>query len=178
MRTRTFVLIGIGLTLMSSLLLSLAQLYAMYEFELHNVPIPPELDRGWLEFMGRHAWEPGLKISNTFFGIPHDLFDGVITWFLLLLPGVVLLVIFHPFKKPQKVVLGMLIVLTIIDLCWLLQGCGNFLSPPDWCLVPTFLHLGLSVLSILCAIPFRLAVWWELRREKEKGQGKFVLRKY
>jgi hypothetical protein len=162
MKTRTFVLIGIGLTLLSSLFLGLAQVYAMYKFELSQ-------GIGWPEFIRGLLWRPGFKISNTFHGIPHDLVDGVITWFPLLLPAVGLFIIFHPFKKPQRVVLGVLILLTIIDLSWLLQGCGAELNAPEWCYVPTFLHLGLSILSILGAIPLRLAVREELRRAKDEG---------
>jgi hypothetical protein len=165
MRTRTFVLIGVGLTVLSSFFLSLAQIYAMYKFETYAGM--SWLD--WLEFIRWHAWKPDHKILQSI-SIPHCIFDSTVGWFVLLLPAVGLFFAFHPFRKPQNIVLGVLIVLTIMDLCWLLQGCGPELNAPDCCYVPAFLHLGLSILSILCAIPFRLAVREELRIAKEEAR--------
>jgi len=163
MRTRTFVLIGIGLTLLSSLFLGLAQVYAMYKFEIYA-------GMGWTEFIRWHAWRPGLEIWGSINGIPNDIFDPTVGWFLLSLPGVVLLVVFHPFRKPQKVVLGVLVLLTIIDLCWLLLGWGVYIAAPNENYVACVLHLGFSVLSLFSAVPLGLAVREELRREKQEGR--------
>ncbi len=85
------------------------------------------------------------------------------------LPGAALLPIFHPFRKPQRIVLGVLVLLTIMDLFWLLQGCAPQGNAPLWCYVPTFLHLFLSLLTIFCGIPLWLAVREERRRDKEES---------
>ncbi len=161
MRTRTFVLIGIGLTLLSSLFLGLAQVYTMYRGEVPD----------WIDFIRLLGWRPGLKIRQSIGGRPHDIFDSTVGWFLLLLPGVVLLAVFHPFRKPQKIVLGVLVLLTIIDLRWLLLGWGAYYpTARHEYYVACVLHVLFSTFSIFCAIPIRLAVREERRREKEEAR--------
>ncbi len=125
---------------------------------------------GWIEFIQWSAWRPGLEIWQSVGGIPNDIFDPTVGWFLLLSPGVLLLLVFHQFRKAQKIVLGMLVLLTIIDLYWLLLGWGISIDSPHENYVAAFLHLGFSVLSLFLAVPLRLAVREELRRAKGEGR--------
>ncbi len=155
MRTRSFVLIGIGLTMLSSLFLGLGQMFALYRGEIPD----------WTDFIRRYAWTPGFKIWDT---IPHDIFDSTIKWFLLLLPGVLLLAVFHPYKRLQRIILGLLTLLMIIDLVWLLLGCGISIDSPNENYVAAFLHLGFSVLSLFSAVPLWLAIRQERRRDKHE----------
>jgi len=162
MRTRTFVLIGIGLTLLSSLFLGLGQIYLLYRGEI----------RDWIDFVRRYAWRPGFEIwKSSIHEMPNCIFDSAVGWFLLLSPGVLLFAVLHPFRKAQKIVLGMLVLLTVIDLCWLLLERGVYIAEPDENYVAAFLHLVFSILSLIFGLPLVPVLWEELRRAQEKGMN-------
>jgi len=158
MRTRTFVLIGVGLALLSALFLTLGQLYAMYRFEI-------TAGMGWLEFIRWHAWRPGFTFWQAL-AVPHDLISGVLVWFGLQLPGVALLGLLYLWRGWQWVVLSVIILMTGIDLLWLLQGCGYISKESNWCALAGLLHDAFTAVSVLLFVPIVLAVRQQRRMEK------------